>query len=69
MPTLRLPRVLEDAALGLGVGVLSLTTIHLPDFLYDQIRRRAEDAHRSIEAELLDLLLNPRAFLAIQMSV
>jgi len=32
MPTLRLPEVVEDAALGLGVGILSLTTIHLPDF-------------------------------------
>lgn len=32
MPTLHLPRVVEDAALGLAVGFLSLTTIHLPDF-------------------------------------
>jgi signal transduction histidine kinase len=32
MPTLHLPRVVEDAALGLGVAVLSLSTIHLPDF-------------------------------------
>ena len=32
MLTRSLPRVVGDAALGLGVGVLSLTTIHLPDF-------------------------------------
>jgi len=32
MPSLHLPRVVEDIALGLGVGILSLTTIHLPDF-------------------------------------
>lgn len=32
MTTLRPPRVLADAAIGLGVGILSLTTVHLPDF-------------------------------------
>lgn len=30
--------------------------VHLPSLLYDQLRRRAEDAHRSVEAELLDVV-------------
>lgn len=31
-------------------------TINLPDLLYDQIRRRAEQSHRSVEAELLEVV-------------
>lgn len=31
-------------------------TVHLPTPLYDQLRRRAEDAHRSVEAELLEVV-------------
>jgi len=33
-------------------------TVHLPSPLYDQLRRQAEDAHRSVEAELLDVVAN-----------
>ena len=31
-------------------------TLHLPTTLYDRLKRRAEDAHRSVEAELLDVV-------------
>lgn len=31
-------------------------TLHLPAPLYDQLQRRAEEAHRSVEAELLEVV-------------
>lgn len=30
--------------------------LNIPDLLYDQIKRRAEQTHRSVEAELLDVV-------------
>jgi plasmid stability protein len=33
-----------------------IVTIHLPNVLYEQARRRAEETHRSIEAELVEVL-------------
>ena len=31
-------------------------TLHLPDSLYEQLKRRAEKAHRTVEAELLEVV-------------
>src|SRR5215218_8201701 len=31
-------------------------TLHLPDRLFEKIERRAQEAHRSIEAELLEVV-------------
>src|SRR5262245_18383358 len=33
-------------------------TLHLPDGLYSRLRQSAQESHRSLEAELLDVLSN-----------
>jgi plasmid stability protein len=33
-------------------------TLHLPDDLYTRLKRRAEDAHRTVEEELLEVVVS-----------
>jgi len=32
-------------------------TLHVPSLLYEQLKRRAEQAQRTVEAELLDIVV------------
>jgi hypothetical protein len=37
--------------------IVHAVTLHVPSLLYDQLKRRAEQTQRTVEAELLDIVV------------